>query len=63
MRQVSHQLEAEYGRELNVTNRACSGAVARNIIDGTVSDPRPVDRELKTEKYESKPRSTDSLMG
>jgi lysophospholipase L1-like esterase len=52
---AADRIAAQVGREVAVTNRACSGAVARDIVDGTVANPEPRERELRTESFESRP--------
>lgn len=42
------------GKDVEVTNRACSGAVTRDVVGGTIDSPEPVDRKLRTEQFESK---------
>lgn len=41
-------------RPVELTNRACSGAVTKDIVGGTVADPEPMERELRTETFESR---------
>lgn len=45
------ELGARTGADVEVLNRACSGAVAKNIVGGTTASPEAVDRTLSTDTY------------
>lgn len=51
---VASSLGTDLDRTVEVTNRACRGAVTKDVVGGTVDSPRAVDRDLRTKTFESK---------
>lgn len=49
--QLAVKLRTKLDRQVEITNRACSGAVTNDIVGGSTQSPLEVDRKLETKEF------------